>query len=132
MRAYEEQISLLERIKLKFCNTVYNHLRNVIAHSANKHIESYKIIDNSLNNLPSHKQIHEDLIVFKELMPWICKSNSYFNELDQKKTYFNDIRDNYIETNKQLYLREIVPFCYLAKAKINKIEKPKASKKKYS
>ena len=65
-------------------------------------------------------------------MPWICKSNSYFNESDQKKTYFNDIRDNYIETNKQLYLREIVPFCYLAKAKINKIEKPKASKKKYS
>lgn len=33
MRAYEDQINSLERIKFKFCNDSYNHLKNVIAHS---------------------------------------------------------------------------------------------------
>ena len=95
----------------------------------NKHLESYKIIDNTLNALPPHKQIHEDLIVFKDLIPWIFRSNCYFNDHEQKKTYFNDIKQNYIETVRQLYLLELVPFCSCAKAKINKHEKPKTSKK---
>lgn len=36
MRAYEEQINLLERIKLKFCNNAFNQLRNVINHSVSE------------------------------------------------------------------------------------------------
>jgi hypothetical protein len=32
MKAYEEQISMLERLKLKFCNNVCNHLKNAIGH----------------------------------------------------------------------------------------------------
>ena len=91
-------------------------------------MESYKIVDNSLTALPSHKQIHEELISFKDLMPWIYKSNCYFNDVDQKKFYYNDLKDNYIETVRQLYLRELIPFCACARAKLIKLEKPKASK----
>ncbi len=90
-------------------------------------METYKIVENSLTALPPHKQIHEDLISFKELMPWIYKSSCYFNELDQKKLYYNDLKDNYIETVRQLYLREIIPFCTCARAKLIKLDKPKAS-----
>ncbi len=64
-KAYEEQMNVLERLKLKFCNGVYSHLKNAIGHATNKHLESYKIVDNSLNALPAHKQIHEDLIAFR-------------------------------------------------------------------
>ena len=33
MKAYEEQMNMLERLKLKFCNSVYNHLKNAIGHA---------------------------------------------------------------------------------------------------
>lgn len=78
--------------------------------------------------MPSHKQIHEDLIIFKDLTPWINKSGCFFSESEQRKTYFNEIRENYIETVKQVYLRELMPFCSCAKAKLVKVEKPRASK----
>ena len=91
-------------------------------------MESYKIVENSLAILPSHKQLHEDLIIFKELMPWIYKSNCSFNDGDQKRTFYNDIKENYMETVKQLYLREISAFCFCAKMKLNRQDKPRASK----
>lgn len=80
-----------------------------------------------MNTLPSHKQIFDDLIVYRDLMPWIHRSGCTFNEQGHAKTYFNDVRSNYIETVKQLYNREIVPFCNCARAKITKNEKPKTS-----
>lgn len=125
MKAYEEQMNMLERLKLKFCNSVYNHLKNAIGHATNKHLESYKIIDNSLNSLPPHKQIHEDLIIFKDLNPWVYRSNCYFSERDQRKTYFNDIKENYIETVQKLYQLEIEPFCSCAKNRIQNPPRPK-------
>ncbi len=94
----------------------------------NKHLETYKIVDNTLNSLPSHKQIHEDLIVFKDLIPWIFRSNCCFNDNEQMKSYFIDIKQNYIETVRQLYQLEIVPFCSCAKAKVYKHEKTRPSK----
>lgn len=33
MKAYEEQMNVLERLKLKFCNSVYNHLKNAIGYA---------------------------------------------------------------------------------------------------
>jgi hypothetical protein len=131
MKAYEEQIKSLETMKLKFANFVYTHLRNAIGHSTNKHLESYKIVDNSINVLPSHKQIHDDLIMFKELMPWLHKSNCYFTDQDMnRRTYYDDIKQVYIDTVKQLYAREILLFSACAKSKIvtSKNDKPKASK----
>lgn len=72
--------------------------------------------------------MHDELSVYKDLMPLIHRSGCAFNDHDQRKTYFNDVKQNYIETVKQLYLREIVPFCSCARAKIGKQDKPKASK----
>ena len=93
----------------------------------NKHLESYKIEDNSLTSLPLHKQIHDELSVFRDLMPLLQRSGCAFNDHEQRKTYFNDIKHNYIETVKQLYLREIGPFCSCARAKIGKQDRPKTS-----
>lgn len=127
MKAYEDQKKFLEHLKIKFCNSAYNHLKNAIGHSTNKHLESYKIVDNSLNALPAHKQIHDELNVFKELMPWIHRSKCSFTDHEQRKAYFSDIKQNYVETVKQLYLRELIPFCNCAKATIAKHERPKTT-----
>ncbi len=43
LRAYEEQFATLERLKLKFCNGLYQHLKNAIGYATNKHLESYKV-----------------------------------------------------------------------------------------
>jgi hypothetical protein len=87
---------------------------------SNKHLESYKIIDNALTQLPSHKSRHEELLVFRDLFGWVNRSGCFLRENNQTKTYFNDLKTNYIETTKQLYLRELVPFCSCARAKITK------------
>jgi hypothetical protein len=95
-------------------------------------LESYKIVDHSLNSLPSHKQVHDDLIIYKDLMPWIYRSKCYFNDHDQtRKSNYDDIRFTYVDTVKQLYLRELIPFCNCARAKIVKHERPKASMPKF-
>ena len=72
--------------------------------------------------------MQDQLNVYRDLMPLLHRSGCAFNDNDQRKTYFNDIKQNYIETVKQLYLRELVPFCTCAKARIGKQDKPKASK----
>lgn len=95
----------------------------------NKHLESYKLVDNSLNSLPAHKQIFDDLLVYRDLIAWMHRSGCSFNDqTTANKTYFVDLRQNYIETVKQLYLRELVPFCNCARAKIAKNDRPKTSK----
>lgn len=48
MRAYEDQMSVLERLKTKFCLNSYNHLRNVIAHSVNNYFKIKKQLQNNL------------------------------------------------------------------------------------
>ena len=60
-------------------------------------------------------------------MPLLYRSGCAFSDHEQRKTYFNDIKHNYIETVKQLYLREIGPFCSCARAKIGKQDRPKTS-----
>lgn len=94
----------------------------------NKYLETYKLIDNTLNNLPSHKQIHDDLLVLKDLISWLYRSNCMFTEQNQTKTFYDDLKQNYIETVKQLYIREINAFTLCAKARILKNDRPKASK----
>jgi hypothetical protein len=58
--------------------------------------------------------------VFKDLFGWVNRSGCQLREHNQTKTYFNDLKTNYVETTKQLYLRELVPFCSCARAKITK------------
>ena len=42
-------------------------------------------------------------------------------------SYFGDVRRSYVETVRQLYTIEIVPFCACAKSRVGKPERPKAS-----
>jgi hypothetical protein len=48
------------------------------------------------------------------------RSGCFLKEHSQTKSYFNDLKSNYVETTKQLYLRELGPFCSCARAKILK------------
>jgi len=61
LRAYEEQMAGLERLKLKFCSGVYLHLKNAIGHATNKHLESYKVASLPLLlDIPKY-QIKQDI-----------------------------------------------------------------------
>jgi hypothetical protein len=122
MKAYEEQRKLLEFLKIKFANSLYEHFRNAIAHATNKHLESYKIIDNSLNELPTHGQIHSDLLIYKDLFAWLQRSGSALREANRSVSYFDVMQTNYIDAVKQLYMRELIPFVSCARAKIIKNE----------
>ncbi len=86
------------------------------------------MVDSSLNALPPHKQIHDDLSDLRLLPPWLHRSRCFFNDHDQRRTYFDDVRLNYVETVRQLYLLEIVPFCNCARNRISSSrERPKAT-----
>ena len=87
---------------------------------SNRHLDSYKIVENTLSQLPSHKQMHDELLTFSELVGWLNRSGCTLRVDSQTRSYFNDLRAIYIETGRQLYLREITPFCLCARAKILK------------
>lgn len=61
-------------------------------------------------------------------MTWVFRSGCKFSDQSQSKTYYDDIKQYYIETVKQSYTREINAFCYCAKAKIARNDRPKNSK----
>ena len=61
-------------------------------------------------------------------MPVLHRSGCAYSDSDKRITYFNDIKQIYVETVKNIYLRELVPFCACAKARIGKQDRPKASK----
>lgn len=119
MKAYEEQIKYLEHLKLKFCTNVHNHLRNAIGFATNAHLDAFKITDNSVNSLPPHRQIFDDLLIYKDIVPWLERSRcSFLNSENERKTYYDDLKQSYQEAERNLYMREIVAFCNCAKAKI--------------
>ena len=90
MKAFEEQKKYLENIKLKFSISCSSYIKNAITYHFNEHANSYKIIDNSLNALPTHKIIFDVLIKFKGLIPWLYKSCVYYN---QPKNYYEDVKN---------------------------------------
>ena len=85
-------------------------------------------MENALTALPSHKPIHDQLALYKELMPWINRSRCFFLDQGHACSYFDDIKTNYVETSRQLYLRELIPFCSCAKVKTSRLDRPKACK----
>lgn len=80
MKAFEEQKRYLENLKQVFSTTSTTYIKNSIASSFNQHSNLYKEIE---NKLPSHKGIYDQLIMFKDLVPWLHKSsvNKFFDEV---------------------------------------------------
>ncbi|CAF0810499.1 unnamed protein product [Brachionus calyciflorus] len=125
MKAYEEQKKTLEKYKISFCGHLCKNLRNAIGHATNKHLESEGKNDANRVTIPSHKKIHDDLLALKELVFWVHRSNCMFSEQNQTKTFYEDLKQNYIETIKQLYIKEVNEFCMSAKAGIAKLDRPR-------
>ena len=85
-------------------------------------MESYKIVDNAITQLPSHEQIHEDLIVFRDLLAWINRSGCFIREQRENKSYYEDIKNEYINASKHIYAREFIAFCTGAKIGVFKCD----------
>jgi hypothetical protein len=92
MKAFEEQKKFLENLKFKFGNACATYIKNAIGLAVNRHLESYVLNENSLKELPSHHLIHNELIQFKELMPWLAKSGVFFNDHSRVKFHYDDIK----------------------------------------
>lgn len=127
MKAYDEQKRIFDSLKFQFGSQCAAHIKNAIGYSVNKHHDSLKIVDNSLNSLPSHKPIYDDLIIYKDLIPWLQKSGAFLNEQNTQKFQYDVIKNAYVDSVRKVYLNELGPFFYCAKSYVSKLEKPKTS-----
>jgi hypothetical protein len=93
MKAYEEQKKFLENLKFKFGSTCAQHIKNAIGVAVNRHIEANAIVDNSLKDLPSHRLIYDELIQYKELMPWLAQSGVFGSEQNRVKFHYDDVKN---------------------------------------
>ena len=145
MKAFDEQKMQLEDLKKRFCESSSSYIKNSITFLFNQHSSNLqnKLTDNSLVTLPPHKSIFDELIMFKELIPWLynaciglnsqqpnkfdeVKNVSYKLKVLEFKTIFLFFKA-YIAAAKQSYTNEIIPFCSIARSSILKQEKTKQS-----
>lgn len=93
MKAYEEQKKFLDNLKHKFSVSSSTYIKNAISFLINKHYESYKVVDNTLNSLPPHNSIHSHLVIYKDLILWLYKACVIYNEHNTIKNYFEEVKN---------------------------------------
>jgi hypothetical protein len=71
--------------------------------------------------MPQHGDFHKELLMFKNLMTWLHRSNCFvFDSNQQRLTYFNSVKRSYIEKIHEVYSQEIIPFCLCARQRVSK------------
>jgi hypothetical protein len=93
MKAFEDQKKFLENLKLKFSASASAFIKSTIQRKFSDHLKTYNIFEGSLNYLPSHKQIYDELIIYKEVIPWLYKSCIYYNQHNNMKNFYDEVKN---------------------------------------